>query len=244
MLAAGASAAEPPFSEHQARYRVERGGKPVGFMHANLELDDNGLWYYRLESEATAWAAKLLGISTTESGWLQWTGKSVRPLTYHHVSGEPGRDRYWQHRYDWDAGLSETHTHDGALEIALEPDTVDPLSLRLAASAAIASSAPNLADLEFSVLERDEIENQHYRFVEFQRIEVAGRCLETAVFDRFRKQGSSRNYRAWHAEALDWLPVRIEHRDDGKPITLALDQWQSDQTPLPPPASTCPEIDR
>lgn len=210
----------------------------MGYVHASLEHRDDGLWYYRLESEATAWVARVLGVSTTEAGWMQWNGDTVRPLTYHHVSGEPGRDRYWQHRYDWDAGISDTSTHDGPLKIELTAATLDPLSLRLAASSAIAAAAPTFTDLEFDVLERDEIERQQYRYVGRESIEVAGRCLETIVFDRFRKAGSSRNYRAWHAPALGWLPVRIEHRDDGKPVALELDQWQSDRIALPPP-STC-----
>jgi hypothetical protein len=46
------------------------------------------------------------------------------------------------------------------------------------------------------------------------------------VFKRFRKPGSSRNYTAWHAESLGWMPVRISHEDDGKPISLTLQRWQ------------------
>jgi len=33
---------------------------------------------------------------------------------------------------------------------------------------------------------------------------------------RFRKEGSSRNYHSWHADAFHWMPVRILQFEDGR----------------------------
>ncbi|MBS3746673.1 MAG: DUF3108 domain-containing protein [Wenzhouxiangellaceae bacterium] len=227
------AAESPPFQPFDATYTVQRGNAEIGRLKAVLEQREDGLWHYRIESEATAWYVRLLGISTTESAWFQWTGEGVLPLTYHHVSREPGSDRFWQHRYDWRDMHTETRTHDGEFEIELADGVVDPLTLRLEAAARLAEQAPEFESFELSVLERDEIEKQRYRHTGTETLEIDGRCFRTVVFKRFRKEGSSRNYTAWHAESLGWMPLRIRHEDDGKPITLTLDTWDSPATDLP-----------
>lgn len=228
----------PPFQPHQARYDVSRNGSTLGRLHATLRQRDDGLWHYRIESETTAWYARMLGASTLETAWFDWrddwqvTGRDhpVVALTYHHVAERTGRDRFWQHEYDWDGLRTSTRTHEGDSTIELQPGAVDPLTLRLAAAARIGSDDGAGTDFEFPVVERDEIEVQQYRFQRHERLEILGRCLDTSVYYRFRREGSSRNYRAWHAEALGWLPARIVHEDDGDTIAIELTDW----TPAPP----------
>lgn len=230
LAAGGAQAADPPpFRPHEATYAVSRGNSPVGQLQVELSRRDDGLWHFRIESQATAWFARVLGISTTEAAWFQWHQGQVLPLTYHHVSREPGSDRFWQHRYDWQQMRTETRTHDGDLRLRLETGILDPLTLRLAVAARLAEQAPDFDSFELSVIERDEIERQQYRFLGTETLEVEGSCYRTAVFKRFRKKGSGRNYTAWHAEALGWMPVRIAHDDDddGKPVILTIEEWNS-----------------
>lgn len=231
------AAESPPFQPYQATYTVTRGNSEIGRVEVELDQRDDGLWHYAIESQATAWYVKMLGISTTETSWIQWYGDRVLPLTYHHVSREPGSDRFWQHSYDWSEMQTETRTHEGDLAIELESGVVDPLSLRLTAVARIFEQAPDFESFTLQVLERDEIEQQEYRYGGMEMLEIDGRCYRTAVFKRFRKEGSSRNYTAWHAESLGWMPVRIVHQDDGKPISLTLERWRSSNIPLPDPSA-------
>jgi len=239
------AAESPPFQAHTATYAVTRGSSGIGQVQVELDQRDDGLWHYSIESRATAWYIKMLGISTTETSWVQWYQDTVLPLTYRHVSREPGSDRFWQHQYDWQAMQTETRTHEGEMNVALETGVVDPLSLRLAAVARISEQAPDFESFTMQVLERDTIEQQEYRYSGMETLEIDGRCYRTAVFKRFRKAGSSRNYTAWHAESLDWMPVRITHEDEGKPISLTLTRWDAAGTQLPaPPACRTPPGER
>lgn len=232
------AADQPPFEPHQAGYTVTRGNSEIGRVDVELRQREDGLWHYAIDSQATAWYIKMLGISATEESWVQWYEGRVLPLTYQHVSREPGSDRFWQHSYDWQEMQTQTRTHDGDLDVGLEDGVVDPLSLRLAAVVRINEQAPNFESFSMQVLERDEIEQQEYRYNGMEDLEIDGRCYRTAVFKRFRKQGSSRNYTAWHAQSLDWMPVRIAHEDDGKPISLTLKEWHAEAIDLPATA-TC-----
>lgn len=230
MLMAGVALAQapdaPPFEEHEARYQVSRNGDRLGLLIATMEQREDGLWHYRIESEATAWFVRLLGVSTTEAAWFAYTDGRIVPLTYHHVAERPGRDRFWQHRYDW-AGLhTDTTTHKRETRVPLAEGAVDPLTIRLEVAARLADGQRG-EDFEFLVVEREELETQHYRFLRDEGLDIDGRCFDTAVYERFRKEGSSRNYTAWHAPELGGLPVRIVHVDDGDTITIEMSDWSS-----------------
>lgn len=238
-----ASAAEPgsaPFREHSAVYRVTRNGSELGRMHAELSRREDGLWYYRIESEGTAFLVRMLGVSTVEAGWFDWRDGGIVPLTYHHVSRRPGKDRFWQHRYDWSDLHTDTETHDGATRVPLARGAVDPLTLRLAVAAALPEAAERGVDLPFLVVERDELETQQIRFLGRETVGIAGRCYDTVAIERFRKPGSSRNYVAWHAAELDWIPVRtVHHEDDDRLVIELIDYGPADRLPA---AGDCPPV--
>lgn len=218
-----------------ANYDVLRNGKKIGELNATLSQNESGLWYYRLESVATDWLVRMLGISTLETSWLEWRDGRIRPLTYHMVSREPGRDRYWQHRYDWQAEQSATRTHEGEFEIPLTPQTLDPLTLRLAIASLLDRPTPSSGEWQFDVLERDKIEQQSIRFIGRNTTQVGSYCFDTVELYRFRREGSSRNYRAWHAPALDGLAVKLRHDDDDDVIEMRLKNWQFEHETAPAP---------
>lgn len=215
-----------------ANYDVLRNGKKIGELNATLSQNESGLWYYRLESVATDWLVRMLGISTLETSWLEWRDGRIRPLTYHMVSREPGRDRYWQHRYDWQAEQSATRTHEGEFEIPLTAQTLDPLTLRLAVASLLDGPTPSSGEWQFDVLERDKIERQSVRLIEQATTRVGAYCFDTAQLYRFRREGSSRNYHAWHALALDGMPVKIRHDDDDDVVEMRLTDWQFEQADI------------
>ncbi|MDT8438449.1 MAG: DUF3108 domain-containing protein [Wenzhouxiangellaceae bacterium] len=237
--AAPSSTEAPALQAFSAEYRVLRDGKPIGRVQAELQRNQDGLWQYRLESEATALFVRMLGIETLESGWYQEQPDRIVPLSYHHEARRPGPDRYWQHRYDWPAGRLKARSHEGELEHALVPGLLDPLALRLEIVRRLNADQGQARDYTLAVFERDEIETQHYRYLRDETIEIDGRCYATTVRERFRKEGSSRNYRAWHAPMLNYLLVREAHLDDGKPIVLELVSLDAEGIELPP-RGPCP----
>lgn len=236
VVASTATATEtPPFGEHEATYTVTRNGDELGLLESSMSQREDGLWHYRIESEATAFLVRVLGLSTTEAAWFAWSDGSVVPLTYHHIAERPGRDRFWQHRYDWADLHTDTTTHDGETRVPLAAGAVDPLTMRLEVAARLAEGQRG-QDFEFQVVERDELETQQYRFLRRESLDVGGRCFDTWVYERFRKEGSSRNYTAWHAPALGGLPVRIVNVDDSDTIVIELADW-SPAEELPAPGS-------
>ena len=61
------AAETPPFQPYQATYAVTRGNSEIGQVEVELSRREDGLWHYAIESRATAWYIRMLGISTTET---------------------------------------------------------------------------------------------------------------------------------------------------------------------------------
>jgi len=223
-------ASDPPIPAHEAIYVVRYNGKIIGEIDFVLEPANEQVWHIRTQTRATSFLAKTLGSAITEAAHFVWQSTDdtfeILPLTYHQVSREPFRTRFWQHRFDWEDMRSETLTHEGSQVITLKENLMDPLTLRLALAARLMDTPqPSLSKdepLRFLVLDRDDIEDQQMQYLGPETVDVPAGCFSTLHFYRFRKEGSSRNYDAWVSESNSWLPVKVRQQDGGRKITMEL----------------------
>ena len=229
---AGASPVEsgnaPPIPAHESTYRIQYNGRSVGEATFVLEKANETVWHVKTQTKPTSMLAKLAASSVTQASHFVWRLDSaqptVLPLTYHNVSKEPFRTRYWQHRYDWEAMVSATTTHEGEQEIALSPGLLDPLTLRLQLALDLQTDSDPAKDRNYLVLDRDDVENQRMEYQQHTQIKVPAGCFDTEHFYRFRKEGSARNYDLWMAPQMHWLPVKIVQSDGGRTIEMALEK--------------------
>lgn len=217
------AAEDAPLPAHDAVYEVVRRGSKIGEIHVSLSQNEHGVWLFDTETVATARLARMLRVSAEESAHFVWRNGQVVMLTYRQVARAPTRTRFWQHEVDWGAGISRTETYEEDLHIPAEPGMLDPLTLRLQLAVALQEPANRGVDLQFRVLERDEIEDQHFLYQAHERVEVPAGCFDAIRMQRFRREGSSRNYDSWHAEAFHWLPLRIlQTKDDDPELDIRL----------------------
>ncbi|MEE4329929.1 MAG: DUF3108 domain-containing protein [Wenzhouxiangella sp.] len=203
---------------HTATYDVFRRGSKIGEVDVSLSRDEEGIWFFDTKTTATARLARLLGARAEESAHFVWNAERehLQMLTYRHVAKIAVRNRFWQHELDWSENVSNTQTYEGDHRIELEPDLLDPLTMRLQLAVDMIEPEARRVDHEFRVLERDEIEDQFFYYLGDERIEVPIGCFDAVRMHRFRKEGSSRNYHSWHAGEFYWMPVRIQQFEDGE----------------------------
>lgn len=212
-----------PLPAHTAVYEVIRRGSSIGEVHVRLSQSESGLWHFDTETVATSRMARLAGATAEESAWFAWQGDQVQMLSYRQVTRALGRSRFWQHQLDWAQNQSQTQTYQGNYLIELEPGVVDPLTLRLQLAVQLADPSRRGRDLPFRVLERDEIEDQSFRYLGQESLETPAGCFDAIRMERFRREGSSRNYHSWHAETFHWMPLRIvQFRDDQEELDIRL----------------------
>lgn len=222
--------AEPPIPAHRATYAVFYDNKPVGEIEFVLEKANESVWHIKTQTHAKTFLAKTLGADITEAAHFIWEqtdeGWKLVPLTYHQVSREPFRTRFWQHYFDWTTQTTETLTHEGTQTLALIEGLVDPLTLRLALASQLMSRSQSALEknesLPFWVLDRDDVEPQQMNYLGPESITIEAGCFEALHFYRFRKEGSSRNYEVWVSEQTAWLPIQMIQRDGPREIRIEL----------------------
>lgn len=211
LTAFGAGAAETRVAAYDARYSVYRNGKLTGRMDVELERKD-GRWTARSEGSGTHGLARLLGARDSEETVGRVHRGQFRPERYQRHTRVAALDDEWVVDFDW-ARRQVRIVRDGddGLLLDMTEDALDPLTLKLEMRRRLLDAGPELV---FQMVEEDEIDEQRFRLLPREWLETSLGCLLTQPVEKIR-QNSARYTRAWHAPALDFVEVRMEHGKTG-----------------------------
>ena len=205
-----------PLPSHTATYEVLRRGTKIGEIHVSLSQRDDGIWYYSTETEATHRLARLLRLSGEESAHFVWRNNRVLMLTYHQVLRTPRGTEFWQHRIDWDEGVARTHSSEGDFVHDIEPDMVDPLSLRLQLAVDLHDPEHRTAEHHFRLIDEDELDDESFVYGGEEQLEIPAGCFESIYLERVQRPDSVRTNTSWHSEQFHWMPLRILQTRKGR----------------------------
>lgn len=204
-----------------ATYKGSYGILNVGTATLKLTRDDD-CWRWHSVVQPTGLAALLLGKVTDNSRFCVVEG-SLQPRYFAHHEAGDAEDSYTL-SFDWDNGGSVRH--NGGEPFAVPAGAVDPFLLQLAArrwlaqAEAAGKNPASLPPKEFAIVDENEI--KHYRLAvsEGRRITTPAGTFETLRVARI--DDSDEQIVFWAAPKLDYLPVRVEHVEDGS-TTLSLE---------------------
>lgn len=205
--AAAADALRP----YSAVYSIYRDGKLSG--KAEVELLRQGREYVvRSESRGTHGLARILAARDSESTALALDEGRFRPILYLRRTRVAGIDDRWRVSFDWtERVVSIRHDRGTPLQLPMNGDALDPLSLKLAIRQRLDEP---LGEMRFFMVEEDEIDEQRFRVLPREWMETSLGCLATVPVEKIR-EGSKRYTRAWHAPELGYIEVRLEHGKTG-----------------------------
>lgn len=194
-----------------AEYDLHRNGKAIGTATISLKRRGDGTFDYRLESEAKGGLIGFIGARAHE--YSHWTlhGQRPRPLEYERGQKIAFRERHYEARFDWNdheargkARGEPWHSED------LPEDTLDQFLVNLALLADLRCGRETLG---YTVLEKGELEEWRFERRGEKSVSVPGGTFDTIRVAK-RHHSADRVSLAWHAPALNWLAVRIDHQDD------------------------------
>jgi hypothetical protein len=137
---------------------------------------------------------------------LEARGGSLRPLQYRYeqAAGKARNRKSLQADYDWQAGSLNVSNGAASRQLALQPDTYDPLSAQLAVIQCVQSDCGNMhylvldeMELQQRVFERDGAETVKTALGDYSAVKVS-----------YRK--GKRHTIMWLAPALHYIPVKIQ----------------------------------
>ena len=200
------------------RYELHAGGLQVGTTRVSLAPLEDGHLEYTTFSRATGAAALLGRYEILERSILQRAGSRLRPLhyTYQRSGRKPRRVEVF---FDWAEGRAANHVGGGTWEMRIPDATLDKQSQLLVLMQDLASGKQPSS---YRVADGGRLKIYLFHYLGRQRISTALGDFDTLAVERIRAD-STRKTTFWCAPALDYLPVRVEHREgDSHKIILRI----------------------
>jgi hypothetical protein len=212
-------------SSYETRYSIYRNGKLSGKAEVSLQQED-GQWVIRSEGRGTHGLAKIIGARDTEYTKGQLVDGRFIPDEYFRHTRVAAIDNRWLSTFNWPRD-EVVIVHDGkkTFHLELQGEALDPLALKLEMRRRLMEPDP---DLNFLMVEEDEIDPQKWRVLEREWLETALGCLETIPIEKVR-DNNRRYTRAWHAPAFGNIEVRVEHgKTNGNHMEMRITELEFD----------------
>jgi hypothetical protein len=219
LLIAGTTvAAESPVQPFHADYTVSRNGKEMG--KATLDLRNTGNdWEFLSQTHGTSGMAAMLGVDIQEKSTFAWKANKPECLTYSY-SQKALKERTTSITCDWNAKSASVDDNGKSANVALASPAMDR---HLVALALMADLKAGSSALNYPVIDKDQIADQHYVQSGHELISIGSSNVDAIKVARDRGADSKRQTTYWFAPQRGWLPVQIEQVEkNGETITMRL----------------------
>lgn len=201
---------------HEVVYRTSFKGINAGELRLRLTPDKGpDAWLYETHAAPTLLASIVISARSLEQSRFRVTARGVEPHHYSLSDGSAEHSNDTELAYDWLRGHVSGRARGETVELDVEPGTQDAMSIRAAVVVdLLAGREPH----DYAMIDGRELKHYVYRRGSSARLDTALGPLDTVIFtsDRKGSDGHGRSWRYWYAPTLDWLPVRIEQREDGR----------------------------
>jgi len=209
-------AADSALRPHEILYRFSFHGIGGGDLKLTLTAGASpGTWIYETRSYPSLLARLVVNPDSRERSWFSVTDAGLRPERYLLEDASSDHSQNSDLRYDYARGHVSGTARGAPLDLPLEPDLQDVMSIRLAPAVdLLAGREPH----EYPMLDGREVKHFAYTRVGTQKLATALGELDTVVItsDRKGSDGRGRTWRYWYAPSLGWLTVRAEQRENGE----------------------------
>jgi Protein of unknown function (DUF3108) len=191
----------------EASYTWVWHGMTVAVSTLKLErLQQNGdTWVYVSKSSPRG-IGRMFSERPAQQSTLQVTETGVRPLHYKADDGTSSTKRDADVQFDWDHGRATGIYEDVRVDMPLQPNTQDDLSVQIALMVSLL--AGRTAD-QFLLIDGNSVRGYNYAREGTDALDTPLGKVDTVIF-RSWKTGSPRVIRFWCAPSHGYIPVRVE----------------------------------
>jgi hypothetical protein len=222
LLALGCAAAfadTAPLQPFHADYQVLRNGKELGHATLDLRATASGDWEFSTQTHGSAGMAALIGLDVVEKSTFRWNGGRPQGLRYSYAQKAAIKSRNSAIDFDWPAKTATTHDNGKTRRLPLDASAMDRNLVTLALMADLKSAT---SDLNYRVVDKDKISEQHYVQGARETLTLPAGSIEAVKIERDRGD-SKRHTTSWFAPQRGFLPVQIEQVEkNGETIVMRL----------------------
>jgi len=199
-----------------AVYSFTRNGMSVGEVKRTLRTSSDGTYIFESVSQATGFISLFVRDKIIERS--SWSYINNKPRPQHYIYNRDGgrKDRHVKLSFNWKEGIVTNTINNDPWQMPIPPGTQDKLLYQLTLMIDLKAGKKKLhyeiadggtlKDYEFTVMGRETVDTPMGKFdtIKIQRVD------------------DKRNTTIWCAEALDYLPIRIEQEDKDDALAMLI----------------------
>ena len=203
-------------SEFQAIYNAQL--KQVdGQVMMTLKKEQDNLYSYEIITRPSGFWRIIIDGSIREKSIFILNNGVVQSKTYELTDTIRSKPRQSLATFDWDNLLLSGYYKDRKFELPLNIDIIDRAVLQIAI---IANSHQDINSAEYYILDKDKIKKVQVSKKEMVSIRVPFGQFEAIEISHASEESDSINS-LWLAPELDYIPIKIIQKKDGKTVFSA-----------------------
>ena len=221
----------PDFS---ANYLVKLNGIQAGELKRVLSSEDNGLRkFYSVSQAKGVFSFFKPDVVEETSLWMLHNG-DVRPQQYLYQRSGGKKDKTLEVNFNWQKQLAHIDDKEHPWQLKIESNTLDKLVYQISLMQDLAQGKNAI---DYRIADGGKLKTYKIRVQGEELITTPLGQINTIKLSRHRDKPKDRQTTLWCAPALNYLPVKLEHEEDGTVFTALLRRLKgidSDQafTPL------------
>lgn len=217
-----ADSAAPAAKTLNINYVVSRNGFDIGQSHGILSQKDNGRFHFRREVNTTGVLVWLFKDKIIEQSEWKQTEQGIRPLSYSYSQTGGKRERHVELKFNWDQGRVENIIDKDAWRMDIPPGTLDKLVVQFAMMLDLQAGK---REMTYAIADGGKLKRYHFRAVGEEVLQTPAGSYRTLKMERVRDNNKRATY-LWCAPDLNYLPVRVDQReDDDESFRMLLKQY-------------------
>jgi len=203
----------------QANYTVSKGSMTLGNLHTSLKYSGNKYSYHKY-TKATGFAALLTGIKITENTDGQFSGQNIRPTNYFYKQAKRSKDKVDKVQFSANKAIGSYKKK--AFNLPVSQDTQDKASMELLLARDLSQNKPRLS---YSVVSRGEKSQHNFQKLGHELLKTPAGTFNT-IKVKVVRSGAKRETVFWMAKEMDYMPVKIRHREKDDVITSIIKNYK------------------
>ncbi len=203
----------------QANYSVAKGGMKLGHLNASLKYTGNRYQYLK-STKATGLAALLTGIKITEQTDGKFSGQNIVPQNYLFNQSRRKKSRIDKVHFSGKNAIGSYKNKK--FNLAVQSGIQDRASLELVLARDIQLNKPRL---NYTTVERGKLKQYNFQKMGVEQIKTPAGMFN-ALKVKVVRTGNKRETVFWMAKEIDYLPVKIRHREKDDVITTVIKSYK------------------
>lgn len=202
----------------EASYSLRVMGTKFASMKRSFSRLPSGEYFYLSETNTTGLASLLYKDTIVEqSTWLLDNGK-IKPVQYSYDRSGGKKIRKVTIEFDWVSGMISTSVNGAAWHMPVRENIMDKLLYQLAIMHDLVQGRKNI---DYVIADGGKIKTYHFEFLGEEQLDTALGVFKTLKLER-HKPNSRDKTTLWCAQALNYLPVKVENIEKNGRKTTAI----------------------